>query len=276
MGPETRPNCATVRQNIAGALGAEASIRHNECEGWTRTHHSGRPVHGLRVAKPSSDAQSPIMEPRQTRPSSLLSRHGADYDHRRPGRGLCAPCPPSLRHDRYRVPARVHVLPDPVRRPDGERRGGGGDRRAGRGDRPRAVLRPDGERGGAEGVPCGAPGHRDRVAPRRADPAPDLRHPGRRHGARLRQLDLLRPAGAAHHRRRARQVEPLHRLEPPPADRSADRLRGLRRDPPARRLPQALGRPGAARPHRLGDARDGRAHLARRPTGWSPRRRGSG
>ena len=49
-------------------------------------------------------------------------------------------------------------------------------------------------------------------------------------------FDLLRPAGAADHRRHARQVAPLHRLDAAAADRGATRIRGLRRDAPARRL----------------------------------------
>ncbi len=53
---------------------------------------------------------------------------------------------------------------------------------------------------------------------------------------RLWQLDLLRPAGAAHHRRHPRQVAPLHRLVPPAADPGAARLRDLRRHASARRL----------------------------------------
>ena len=70
------------------------------------------------------------------------------------------------------------------------------------------------------------------------DPASDRRHPGRRHGARLRRLDLLRPAGAAHHRRHTRQIAPLHRLDAAAAQRCADCLRAVRRHPFARRLPQ--------------------------------------
>ena len=46
----------------------------------------------------------------------------------------------------------------------------------------------DGEREGDQGVPRRAPGHRNRLAPGQAHPASDLRHPGRRHGARLWRL----------------------------------------------------------------------------------------
>ena len=50
------------------------------------------------------------------------------------------------------------------------------------------------------------------------------------------EFHLLRPAGAAHHRRHARQVAPLHRLDAPAAVRRAAVLRHLRRDASARRL----------------------------------------
>ena len=51
-------------------------------------------------------------------------------------------------------------------------------------------------------------------------------------------IPFLRPAGAAHYRRHARQVEPLHRLDAAPADRRPGRLCALRRHPSARRLSQ--------------------------------------
>ena len=50
------------------------------------------------------------------------------------------------------------------------------------------------------------------------------------------EFDLLRPARAAHHRRHARQVEPLHRLDPPAAVDGPAHLCGVRRHPSARRL----------------------------------------
>ncbi len=46
-------------------------------------------------------------------------------------------------------------------------------------------------------------------------------------------FDLLRPAGAAHHRRPHRQVVALHRLGAAAAGAGAACLRHLRRDPPA-------------------------------------------
>ena len=95
------------------------------------------------------------------------------------------------------------------------------------------------------------------------DSASDLRYPGRRHGARLRRFDLLRPAGAAHHRRHARQIAPLHRLDAAAAVRRAALLRDLRRDPSARRLSGAGRRSRPPRPRRLGAGGDARAHLRR-------------
>ena len=56
---------------------------------------------------------------------------------------------------------------------------------------PRSILQADGEREGHEGLSCRAAGHRNRLPPRRPDPAPGLRHPGRRHGLRLRRFDQL-------------------------------------------------------------------------------------
>ena len=154
-------------------------------------------------------------------------------------------------------------FPHPVRRADGERRRSRGGRRAGRRARPCAVLQADGEREGAEGVSRGAPGHRDRLASRQDHSASGVRHPGRRHGARLWRLHLLRPAGAAHHRRRARQVAPFHRLVAPAADRGATQIRGLRRDASARRLSDLVRRHRQAQARRMGRRGDGRADLAR-------------
>ena len=98
---------------------------------------------------------------------------------------------------------------------------------------------------------------------RQAHSASDLRYPGRRHGARLRQFDLLRPARAAHHRRRARQIAPLHRLDAAAAVRCAALLCHVRRDAFARRLSRAGRRPRAARPRRLGAGRDAGADVGR-------------
>ncbi len=159
---------------------------------------------------------------------------------------------PSFRHRRYRISARDDLLPAALRRADGLGRRGRGGRRAGAGHRSRAVLRADGGREGDEGVPRRAPGHRNRLARRQAHSASDFRHPGRGHGARLWRFHFLRPAGAAHHRRHARQIAPLHRLDAPAAVGGAARLRHFRRDPFARRLSRAGRGPQAARPRRLG------------------------
>ena len=58
-----------------------------------------------------------------------------------------------------------------------------------------------------------------------------LRHPGRRHGLRLRRGGLLRIAGHQAGQGPDRQVEPLHRLEPPAAQRAADHLRAVATSP---------------------------------------------
>ena len=59
------------------------------------------------------------------------------------------------------------------------------------GHRPETVLRPDGQRERAQGVSRRPAGHRNRLAPGRHHPAPDLRHPGRGHGARLWRFHRL-------------------------------------------------------------------------------------
>ena len=76
---------------------------------------------------------------------------------------------------------------------------------------------------------------------------------------------------AAHHRRPARQVAPLHRLDAAAAFRRAGFLRALRRHAFARGLSQARRRSRQTRTHQLGRGRDGRAHLA----GDLPRRTGA-
>ena len=193
----------------------------------------------------------------------LPGNHGFDHHHRGTGRGLRAHGAASLRHRRYRVPARDHLLPPALRGAVGLARRGGGGRRAGPRHRSWTAVRADDRRERGQGVPRRAPGHRNRLEHGEEDPASDLRQPGRRHGARLRRFDLLRPAGAAHHRRPARQVAPLHRLDAAAALRRAGFLRALRRHAFARRLPQARRRSGQARAHQLGRGGDGRAHLAR-------------
>ncbi len=71
---------------------------------------------------------------------------------------------------------------------------------------------------GFEGFPCGPPGHRDRLASRRDPAAPDLRHAGRRHGARLWRQHRLRRAGGEGDRASAGQDPPFHRLVAAAAD----------------------------------------------------------
>ena len=144
------------------------------------------------------------------------------------------------------------------------------------GHRPQAVLRADGRREGAEGFPRRPPGYRNRLASGRHRSAPDLRHPGRGHGARLWRFHRLRPAGRAHHRPSAGQDPSFHRLVAPAADRGADALRGLRRHPSARRVRGAGRRPQEARPQRLGQRGNGGPDLARRPTTSTPNAHGSG
>src|SRR3984957_1037403 len=101
------------------------------------------------------------------------------------------------------------------------------------------------------------------LAPCQARSASDLRYPGRRHGARLWRFHLLRPTGAAHHRRQPRQIAPIHRLDAPAIVRGATHLRHFRRHPSARRLPRAGRRSRPPRPRRLGRGRDASADLAR-------------
>ena len=180
----------------------------------------------------------------------------ADHDDVRTRRRLRADGLPPLRHRRHRIPARNHLLSAALRGANGLARRGRGGRRAGARHRSGAVLRADGGRKGHEGLSCRAAGHRNRLAPRQAHSASDLRHPGRRHGARLWRFHLLRPARAAHHRRRARQIAPLHRLDAAAAVRSAAFLRHLRRDAFARRLSRAGRRSRPARPRRLGAGGD--------------------
>ncbi len=127
-----------------------------------------------------------------------------------------------------------------------------------------------------EGVSRRAPGHRNHLARRKNHSASDLRHPGRRHGARLWQFHLLRPAGAAHHRRHARQIAPFHRLDAPATVRGATHLRHFRRHPSARRLSRAGRRSRPPRPRRLGRGRDAGADLARDLPHGSAERAGSG
>ena len=55
------------------------------------------------------------------------------------------------------------------------------------GNRPGAAVRPDGRSASSQGVPCGASGYRDFLPSDRRGAGPDLRHPDRRHGLRLRR-----------------------------------------------------------------------------------------
>ena len=68
---------------------------------------------------------------------------------------------------------------------------------------------------------------------------------------------------AAHHRRYARQVAPLHRLDTAAAVGGATALRDFRCDASARRLSGAGRGPEGPRSRRLGRRRNGRADLAR-------------
>ena len=108
------------------------------------------------------------------------------------------------------------------------------------GYRPGPARRAARQPGGDEGVPRRAAGHRDLRAEIRRRAAPAVRHPGRRHGGRLRRPGRLRGAGRRPHRRLDRQGAPLQRLVGPAALRRADRLRRRRRHLPARGLPQAV------------------------------------
>ena len=73
-----------------------------------------------------------------------------------------------------------------------------------------------------------------------------------------------------------RQVEPLHRLEPPAAQRAADHLCAVRRHPSARRLREASPPAREERPPAVDRRGDGGAERSRRPTAPIPNRPGAG
>ena len=176
-------------------------------------------------------------------PPALSSpRNAADHRYKNTVRDLRAPCAASVRDGRHRIPAREHLLPQALRAADGERRRIGRGRRAGARNRASPAVRPAGRPARGQGVPRRPPGHRDLLARGADDPCPAVRHPGRGHGARLWRFHLLRPARAPHHRRHPRQVEPLHRLDAPAAQRRAADLCGVGRHPPARRVHEAVRR----------------------------------
>ena len=107
---------------------------------------------------------------------------------------------------------------------------------------------------GCEGVPRRPAGHRNLLARGGVIPHPSVDTQVAAMVLRLWRFDLLRSASAAHHRRRAGQIAPLHRLDPPSAQGRAARICACRCDPSARRLSQAFRRPRQARPHGM-DAR---------------------
>ena len=86
-----------------------------------------------------------------------------------------------------------------------------GDRRPRRRHRSVALFRADGQSGRRQGLPRGAPGPRDHLAAGAADPGAAVRHPGRRHGLRLRRTGLLSRAGQGDH---PRQVSTNPRASP--------------------------------------------------------------
>ena len=184
----------------------------------TTRHRTSEPV-GPRV-KASDGTRAPSRLPRAS---------PYRYDGR-PRRIMPSPAPGSVRHRRYRVHARAHLLARTLRGAARRRGGGGGGGRAGPGLGPRTPARPTRGRSGREGVPRGPAGHRDIRAQirRRAEPA--VRYPGRRHGGRVRRPGGLRRAGLGTHQRLDRQGAPVQRLVGPAALGRADRLRRGGRD----------------------------------------------
>ena len=123
-----------------------------------------------------------------------------------------------------------------------------------------AVLVADGQRAHRQGVPRRAPGHRDRVRQDRAGAQAGVRHANRRHGLRVRRIDLLRQPGEEGDGRRPRQILALHRLEPPAAVGQSADLRAGRRDAPARRLSPPQDRDRGDEPLGMAERGDGRPH----------------
>ena len=98
---------------------------------------------------------------------------------------------------------------------------------------------------------------------RRAGAEPDVRHPGRGDGLRLRRPGFLQRTGAIDLPGGGRQVVALHRLGAPPARSGADRLCHRRRHAFARHLSRAAGATGEIGPPELAGGRNEGPHLGR-------------
>ena len=177
-------------------------------------------------------------------------RHGRGR-HRRPGRGAAVGGQRAAAGRSGRAPGGRHlargVLPQPPRRPDRVRRGGGAD--AGRGDRGgRHPAQPAGRAGSADRRRGGR--GRDRRPGRHAD-----RDQGRRRvragppGRRVPGAAAQRVRGDPRHAQRALSLRGLRRAAPP--DRVAARHRGAdratRRPAAGRHLGRHHPRPWAVR-----------------------------
>ena len=127
------------------------------------------------------------------------------------------------------------------------------------GDRPCAVLRADGQQACGQGVPRGAAGPRDRLDAGAAHPSPDFRHPGRRHGVRLRGVGELCQPRQADRRPQPGQDLALHGLGAPAPVGSAACLRAGRCHPSERHLPAPQGGTRSDRQAALARRGDGRA-----------------
>ena len=200
----------------------------------------------------------------------------AHHHHRGAGGLLRAAGGCRIHHRRHRVHARADLLAQALPGPGGRSGRRGGDRRPGRGHRPQPARRPDGQPQCAQGLSCRPAGPRDLLP---ADPegsAAAVRYPGRRHGVRPRRGGLLRISGHPAGQGQDRQVEPLHRLEPPAAQRAAGLLRTVRRHPSARGLREAEAAARQDRPILMDRRGDGRPERPRRSTAPTPSRRGGG
>ena len=156
----------------------------------------------------------------------------------------------ALHRRRHRIHAGPHLLAAALPGAAGVVGRGGGGGRAGAGYRSGAADGVDARSRGPQGVPRRAPGHRDLLSSRRADPGAALRHPGRRDGVRLRRSGGLRETGREAGARLDRQDPAFHRLGAATADPQDVRLRDLGRHPSARRLREDR------RPARAGRARE--------------------
>ena len=194
----------------------------------------------------------------------------ADHCHHRGSEGALRPSRGGgIRHRRYRIHARAHLLAGTLRRAACRRARGRGDRCAGAGDRSRPARRPAGQPGGDEGVPRRAAGHRDLRAALRRRAAAAVRHPDRRHGGGVRRPGRLRRAGRGADRRFDRQGAPVQRLVGAAAVGLADHLRRGRRHLSAHRLHQSCAR-GCKQDGRLDWVAEEMAELA--DPGTLPRR----